>query len=106
MTTRCSRKNEQSGGNINGNHFNEWLFRDVYSSCNFTEGSRVWLRRAVSAGMALLNDTGVVMYDTAVKARLPSTTHFHTWLTCSPSVGVASLLKAPRPLFYGEFSFD
>lgn len=102
---RCSYcRNEQSGGNINDNHLNESPCRDTYSSCNFMEKSCVWLRQAVSMVLVVLNDTGMVMYDVAVKARLSSTTHFHTWLTCSPSFWVASLLKALRPLFHGEFS--
>lgn len=67
--------------------------RAVYFQCNFME--------AVSVGLVALNDTGMLMYDIVVKAQLHSLAHFRTWLTLSPSIWVASLLK---PLPWGVWS--
>lgn len=58
----------------------------VYFQCNFMEKDCVGLRWAVSLGLLVLNDTGMLMYDTVVKARLRSPTHFHTWLTLPRSI--------------------
>lgn len=50
---------------LSGVSVNESLMRAVYFQCNFMAKGCVGLRVALSVGLLVLNDTGMLMYDIA-----------------------------------------